>query len=150
MEKPLSEYKNKFGNILTIGYWIAISILWFFILLQFFERTDYNSFWNFVSLLFFSLILIFLIWSIKRFKIFIHEDAIVFKEKGWHPLIENEYGVAFENINYYKINNVAFSLNWIVLKRINGKAIRKLISLSANEFSELSKILNEKIKKQDS
>lgn len=89
----------------------------------------------------------FFLWSIKRFRTYIYIDAIVFKEKGWHPLIKNEFGIAFENIYDYKIKRMAYSLNWIVLKRRNGKTIQRLFSISENELSELSQILNEKVKK---
>lgn len=72
-------------------------------------------------------------------------DAIVFKENGFHPLIENYFGVAFENIDKYQIKSLGLGLFWIVLKRKNGKTIRKLFSFSENELSGFINTLNEKV-----
>lgn len=71
-------------------------------------------------------------------------DAIVFKERGFHPLIKNDFGVAFENIDEYQIKSLGLGLFWIVLKRSNGKTIRKLFSFSENELTEFLKIMHKK------
>lgn len=140
MEKPLFEYKNRLRNSLTIAYWISIALCVIFVMI------NYNPIRNFISLLIFSVIVMLLIWPIKRLKIYLYIDAIVFKEKGWHPLIENEFGVVFENIYDYKIKNIGFTLIWIELKRRNGKTLRRLLSLTENELLELSETLNKKVR----
>ncbi len=110
----------------------------------FFIATSYNLITNFVSILLFSLTVMVFIWPIKRFSIDIYVDAMVFRENGWHPLIKNEFGVAFENIYEYKIKRIGLTLNWIVLKRTNGKTLRRLLSLSNREFTEFDNILKSK------
>lgn len=132
-------FKNRLRNILIISYWIIISMSIFFI------STHYNLIINFVSLIIISLIIMALIWPIKCLKIYVYVDVIDFKEIGWHPNIKNEFGVAFENIYEYKIDKSFLSFNWLVLKRKNGKTIRRLLSLSNREFKELSNILKERV-----
>lgn len=145
MEKPLLEYKNRFRNLIVIVYWIIISVSFFSIMMNFFKERDYGSSGNFIVIVFFSLIIMFFIWPIKRLKVSIYIDAIVFKEKGWHPLIVKEYGVIFENINEFKVKNITDGLNWVVLKRKNGKTIRKLFSFSENELTGFLITLQEKV-----
>ena len=140
MEKPLFEFKNRLRNVVIIIYWIiiAISSLYF--------MTHSNLIHNTISLLVFGLIIYSLIDPLRLLKTYIYFDAIVFKERGFHPLIRNEYGIIFENIQNYKIKKVVFNLNWIIIQRRNGKTIRKLISLSEIELFEFSKMLKEKVK----
>ena len=139
MEKAQFEYKNRLRNLMTVGYWIVMFFGSLFIMIN----LDFIR--NFLTLLIWSIISMTLVWPIKRFKTFIYVDAIVFKEKGFHPLIKNDFGVAFENINEYRINNLGFGLFWIVLKRRNGKTIRKLFSFSGNEISEFIEVLSNKV-----
>ncbi|MCB8999392.1 MAG: hypothetical protein H6540_04895 [Bacteroidales bacterium] len=145
MEKPLNEYKNRLRNIIVILYWILISIGFFSLMISFFKEINYNSLGNFIVIVIFSWIAMFFLWPIKRLKVTVYIDAIVFYEKGWHPQIEKEYGVAFENIYEFKVKNITDGLNWIVLKRCNGKTIRKLFSFSENELSGFLNILHEKV-----
>jgi len=87
-------------------------------------------------------------WPIKPFKTIIYSDIIVFKEFLRHPNLKNESGIAFENIYDYKISSMVFNLKWIVIKRRNGKTIRKMLSFSASEFKEFSNLLKEKVIRQ--
>ena len=144
MEKPLFEYKNRLRNSLIIGYWIVISIGFFSIMVNFLEETNYNSFGNFIVIVVDSLITMLFIWPFKRIKMSVYIDAIVLKENGWHPQIEKEFGIIFENIYDYKIKEIVLTFYWIEFRRRNGKTIRRLFSLSKNELKEFSKILNDK------
>uniref|UniRef100_UPI003216F439 hypothetical protein n=1 Tax=uncultured Draconibacterium sp. TaxID=1573823 RepID=UPI003216F439 len=144
MEKPLFEYKNRLRNILAIIYWILVSLSSILVLL------NSNLIKNTISIIIFGIVVTVILYPIKRIKTSVHVDAIVFNEKGLHPLNRNEFGVAFENIYEYKLKSIAFGLNWIVLKRRNGKTIRKLSSLTGKELRELSEILTERINKVNS
>ncbi|GAP44009.1 hypothetical protein TBC1_112168 [Lentimicrobium saccharophilum] len=147
MEEPLFEFKNCFRNILTIGLWLVI-FLSSFQILEYFKEIDMSSLWFYFFLVLISTLLaLFPFWPIKLFKTIVYHDVIVFKEMLRHPILKNEFGIAFENINDYKIKTMIFNLNWIVIKRKNGRTIRRLFSFSARELKEFSNILNEKVKK---
>lgn len=122
MEEPLFQYKNRLLNTLIIIYWIILYLSALYV------AKHLNLITNLISLVLFSLIVMVFIWPVKRLKLDIYIDAIVFKEKGWHPQLENEFGVAFGNIYDYKIKKVALTLKWMIIKRKNGKTIRRLIS----------------------
>jgi hypothetical protein len=144
MEEPIFKYKNRLRNGLIITYWISIALCAVLVMIYF------NPIKNFISLLIFSVIVMLLIWPIKRLRINLYIDAIVFKENGFHPLIENSFGVAFENIYEYQVKRIAYTFYWIELKRRNGKTIRKVFSFSENELSEFLKILKDKVNSSDS
>jgi hypothetical protein len=145
MEKPLFEYKNRLRNIIVLLYWILISIGFFYLMISFFNEINYNSLGNFIVIVIFSLITMFFLRPIKILKVTVYVDAIVYYEKGFHPLIKNDFGVAFENIYEYQVKSISFGLTWIVLKRRNGKPIRRLFSFSKNELSGFSNILKGKV-----
>lgn len=144
MEKPLFEYKNRLRNILAICYWISIALISILVMVK------SNLIRNSISIILFGIVVSAILWPIKRFKTSIYVDAIVFKEKGFHPLIRNDYGVAFDNIYEYQIKSLGLGLFWVILKRRNGKTIRKLFSFSVNELSGFLKVLNDKVNKTDS
>lgn len=139
MEKPLFEYKNRLRNILAICYWISIALIAILVMV------NSNLIRNSISIIIFGIVVSVILWQIKRFKTSIYLDTIVFKEKGFHPLIKNDFGVAFDNIYEYRIKGLGLGLSWIILKRRNGKTIRKLFSFSENELSGFLKILHEKV-----
>lgn len=142
MEKPLFEFKNRLLNSLTVTFWVVVVICSFFIM------TNYNL-TSLTSLLIFSVIVSLFLRPIKLLKTYIYEDAIVFKESGFDPLIKNKFGIAFENIYDFRIKRVGLNLCWVVFKRKKGKTIRMLLSLTSSELSDLIKTLKEKVKKPD-
>jgi hypothetical protein len=144
MEKPIFEYKNILRNILTIGLWLIIAIGLYFIIFV------YKGLNSIIIVLISIFISSFFFWPIKLFKTFVYNDAIVFKDFLRHPILNNEYGILFENIFDYKIKRIAFSLYWIVFKRRNGKTIRRLFSLSKTEYLGFTQILTEKVLKLNS
>ena len=144
MEKLLFEYKNRLRNILAICYWISIALIAILVMI------NSNLIRNSISIIIFGVAVSVILWPIKRFKTSIYVDAIFFEEKGFHPLIKNDFGVAFENIYEYRVKSIGLGLNWIVFKRRNGKTIRKLFSFSENELTGFLKVLREKVNTLDS
>ena len=69
---------------------------------------------------------------------------IVFYEWAAHPTFNNVYGIAFHNIDDYKINRVVSRFYLVELKRKNGKNFRKLIWFTTSELSSFIAILKEK------
>jgi len=150
MEKPLFEYRNHLRNVLIATIWTllffatlkAISLTYFLLDLY----TSWNPELSWIVILTASILALAIGWHIRFLRLKIYIDAIVFKEHGPHPTLGSRFGIAFENIYEYKITNIAFTFNWLVLKRRNGKTIRKLISIPRKEFIGFSDILDEKIK----
>lgn len=138
MEKPLFKYKNVLRNSLIIICWLLIWLCAIGLMI------NYCIIENILSLIILSIITLFLLKPFKLLKISIYNDVITFTEIGFlHPRIY-EFGIAFENIYEVKITNIAYTLNWIVIIRKNGKPIRRLFSVSKKELLELSTILNKK------
>lgn len=139
MEEPLLKYKNRPRNIITIIYWLSIALSAILVLIY------SNLISNSISIILFGIIVSLFLYPTKILKTHIYIDTIVFKEWGWHPLMKNEFGVAFENIDDYEIKRIAFSFYRFVIKKKNRKTIRKLLCFSDNELFNFSKILNERI-----
>jgi hypothetical protein len=147
MEKPLFEYRNHLRNGLVIVVWILIfwggveAIGLTFSLLE--HIPNWNPKLDWIVFIVVPTVTITIPgWHIRLLRCKVFYDVIVFKEQGPHPMIENEFGIAFCNIINYKVKAISFGLYWIVIKRSNGKPIWKLISLSERELTELLKTLS--------
>ncbi len=84
------------------------------------------------------------LWPFKILRVQIYFDTIVFKELGFHPLLVSKFGVAFENICDYELKRLISGFSVIVLKRNNGKRVRRFMSLTENEYTEFSKLIEGK------
>lgn len=151
MEKPLFEYKNYLRNILiatiwTLLFFVTIEVIGFTSLLLE-TYPNWNPELNWIVLLITSMLAFAIGWNIRFLRLNIYVDVIDFKEHGPHPNLGNHFGIAFENIYDYKITRLTFTFKWLVIRRKNGKTIRRLLSLSQSEYIGFSEILNEKIKK---
>lgn len=140
MGEPILKYKCRLRNFLIITYWVFIfscSVC---------ALTYFSSSINYIVLLTISIIGIALIWPFRLLTSYIYEDMLVFKEIGLKHHMINVFGVAFENIADVTVRKKISTLNQIVIKMKNGEIVRRIISLSQNELSDLLKILNEKVK----
>ena len=139
MRQPLQKYKNNLLNTLTIVYWISINCGALCLMLT----SDLIN--SFSAVIVLGSVVLLCMWPIKRYQTSIYKDTIVFKETGWHPLVSNIFGFAFENIVDYKIERIGAHLNWIVLKGSKNETFRRLASLSKKELLQLESILDQKI-----
>ncbi|MDE5416551.1 hypothetical protein L3049_00925 [Labilibaculum sp. DW002] len=150
MEKPLFQYRNYLRNTFVITIWGLLFLVTLRMMLLAFSILEFLPNWNskfdWVVFVTVPTLTLAIGWYFKILNLKIHIDAIVLREFGPHPNLVNEFGIVFENIYEYKIKSIALTFKWLVLKRTNGKTIRKLISLSKREFIEFSGVLNEKIK----
>lgn len=150
MEKPLFEYKNHLRNMLVAAIWTSLiftgvkAIGLTFIFLDLY--TNWNPELAWIVFITVPLLPLAIGWKIRFLRLKVYVDAIEFKEFVLHPTLGKRFGVAFKNIYEYKIIRIAFTFNWLVFKRRNGKTIRRLINLSKRELKEFSYILDEKIK----
>ncbi len=143
MEKPDLRIKNIIVNSLVVFYWTFIyfgSLYW---------GVKSGLINSFLSIVIQALVFLLLAWPIKMYWIDIYIDALVFKEQGCHPLLKSDFCVALDNIYDYKIARITLNLYWVILRRENGKTIRRIISMSEDNFNYLSNKIAEKIKQNE-
>lgn len=141
MEKPDLRIKNILINSLIVFYWLVV----FFGSLYLGGKLGWIN--STISIIILMLLFCLLAWPIKTYWINIYIDVLVFKEQGFHPHIKSDLGVAFDNIYEYKIEKIIFNQYWLILKRENGKTIRRISSMSKNDLKFLSNKIAKKTQK---
>jgi hypothetical protein len=143
MEKSELRINNILINSLIVFYWLFVffgSLYWIF---------SSGLFNTYISLIASTLLFFLLGWPIRMYWINIYHDVLVFKEQGFHPTIKSDFGVAFCNIYEYRIKKIVLNQYWVVLKRENGKTIRRIFPMSKSDLNFLSNKIADEINKKN-